>query len=282
MRVAKSTVRYYVAGLRRELGEKDIGLWSQAIAFKVLVTTIPLTALALGIAGWVLQGSEASAAVAQFVTELLPADQGRAVLSFLDVLQATSPAIASIGGISLLISVVFLFTTLRMTVSNTFEQKGRERRTTVQGYLFDLRMTGQVGLLFLAIVVLSIGIQYVPVGSHLLQFASAGMSLLIAAMMFGQLYYFVPQPRPPVRSAVVGAAVAGVLWEVAKQTLTLLATSTHPLDADSPTAGIEALAEGFVLIIAFVTWVYYSGLVLLIGAVVASLHAMREDGALNS
>ncbi len=274
-------IRFYFSGIRRELEQKEIGLWAQAIAFKVLVTTVPLAVLATGIAGQVLSGPDASAAVAQFFQRILPGQQARSALAFLDAVSASSPAIVSIGGAGLLLSVVFLFSTLRTTVQHALRQSWHESRSALRGYLFDLRMTLQVGLLFLLSVGVSVGVQSVAEGSVAGHLLGTVLSLAVTIAMFFQLYHFVPLPRPSLQSSLVGATWAGILWEIAKYGLTLLVATSNPLDVSTPEEGVTALGALFGFVVAFVTWVYYSGLVLLLGAVVASLRerAVEEEAA---
>jgi membrane protein len=64
--------------------------------------------------------------------------------------------------------------------------------------------------------------------------------------------------------------LAAVLWESAKQAFTFYATYV------GYGTGTEALGNTFGLIVAFVFWVYFSGIVLMIGAVVASLREHRH------
>jgi membrane protein len=111
----------------------------------------------------------------------------------------------------------------------------------------------------------------------------------LTTAMFFQLYYFVPIPHPRKRSALTGALTAGVLWEAAKQAFTYYATyvghfdrygASSSLDAvpgdGGGVAATEVLGNTFGLIIAFVFWVYFSGIVLMLGAVVASLREHRH------
>ncbi|MEM1044483.1 MAG: YhjD/YihY/BrkB family envelope integrity protein, partial [Bacteroidota bacterium] len=86
------------------------------------------------------------------------------------------------------------------------------------------------------------------------------------------LYYLVPRPKPPKRSALAGAAAGAVLFELAKNLFALYAT--HVANFERYGEG-EGLGSVFGLILAFVFWVYFSGFILVIGAVVASLHEKR-------
>ena len=291
--VLKDSLQYYARGLYRELSTKNVFLWAQAIAFKVLVTIVPIVVLATGIVGRVLQGEDSFLAVARFIRELLPPDQSANLISFLQQLQSASGTIVGVGGIGLFLSALSLFITLRIAVSNAFEQNWHKERTLLGGYLFDARMVVQVGLLFVLTVGLSVGLPSVFNGlmnlfpgdapqlqwmwRNLLHVTSLLLPLLITMAMFYQLYYLVPLPHPRKRSAFAGAALAALLWEGTKQAFTYYATYVGQFDRYGTGAGdLSALGNTFGLIVAFVFWVYFSSIVLMIGAVVASLYEHRH------
>lgn len=283
---------YYARGLYKEVAAKNLFLWAQAIAFKVLVTVVPIVILTTGLAGRVLRGNDAFATVAQFIYDFLPPSQSQQVVNFLHQLQGSSSTIVGIGGVGLFLSAVSLFITLRVAVGNAFEQDWHEGRSILGGYLFDIRMVLQVGILFLVTIGMSVFVQSIE-GPDILAFAGLDrpwvregwrqaiqtmglfVPFLITTAMFFQLYYLVPKPHPRKRSAFSGALLAGVLWEVAKQIFTYYATYIGHFDRYA-TEGLGALGNTFALIIAFVFWVYFSGVVLMLGAVVASLREHRH------
>ena len=285
---------YYLRGLYREIAAKNLFLWAQAIAFKVLVTIVPIVVLATGLVGRLLQGQDAFAAVARFIHDFLPPSQANELVQFLNQLQNASGAIVGLGGAGLFLSAVSLFITLRIAVGNAFEQDWHESRSMFGGYLFDVRMVVQVGLLFVLTVSLSVVAQsmlsppfFQSVGlesawvregwRQTIRTVSLLLPFVITTIMFFQLYYLVPQPHPRKRSALTGALIAAVLWEAAKQAFTYYATYVGHFDRYGTGAeGLGALGNTFGLIIAFVFWVYFSAAVLMIGAVIASLREHRH------
>jgi membrane protein len=103
----------------------------------------------------------------------------------------------------------------------------------------------------------------------------------ISFVMFYQLYFFVPKPHPHKRSAFLGAAVGSLLWEVAKQAFTYYATYVGRFGRYSAADGfgsLDKLGNSFGLIIAFVFWIYFSGVVLMLGAVIAVLRENQMRG----
>jgi membrane protein len=287
------SVQYYLRGLYRELTAKNVFLWAQAIAFKVLVTIVPIVLLGTGVVGRILQSENAFSTVERFIRGLLPPSQSNELIVFLEAVEGASGTIVGLGGIGLFLSAMSLFITLRIAVSNAFEQNWHEERPLLWGYLFDVRMVLQVGLLFLLTVGLSVvlpslfnnvilddlqGVQWLRwLWNQTLYATGVALPLLITTVMFFQLYYLVPQPHPRKRSALSGAIIAGLLWEVTKQAFTYYATYVGQFDQYQTGAeGLSALGNAFGLIIAFVFWVYFSSIVLMLGALIASLHEHRH------
>jgi len=288
------SVQYYLRGLYRELSAKNVFLWAQAIAFKVLVTIVPIVILATGIVGRILQGNDAFTTVERFIRGLLPPTQSNELVSFLGQVESASGTIVGVGGIGLFLSAMSLFITLRIAVSNAFEQNWHEERPLLRGYLFDVRMVLQVGFLFLLTVGISVflpsffnNVIVQDLGGNVrwlkwlwnqsLYLTGLLLPFLITTAMFFQLYYLVPQPSPRKRSALSGALIAGVLWEITKQAFTYYATYVGQFDQYSTgTEGLSALGNTFGLLVAFVFWVYFSSVVLMIGAVISSLHEHKH------
>lgn len=284
----RASLGYYVRGLVRELDRAEIFLWSQAIAFKVLVTVVPLLILGTGLAAQILQRQEPFETVANLVRGFLPDYESDRILAFITDLQQSGDTLTIIGVAALLIAATTLFTTLRVVINNIFQEDWHISRTILLGYAFDFRMVVQVGLLFILTVALAIATQAIgAIGQDMttdlsINAISAGwryfynslsilVTYLVTTAMFFQLYYFIPQPHPPWKGALTGAITAGVLWELAKWGFTLYATRWGRFDH-----GIETLADTFGLLIAFVLWAYYSGLVLNIGGLVALLYDKRH------
>lgn len=288
------SVQYYLRGLYRELSGKNVFLWAQAIAFKVLITVVPIVLLGTGIVGRILQGKDAFATVERFIRGLLPPSQSNDLIMFLEQVESASGTIVGLGGLGLFLSAMSLFITLRIAVSNAFEQNWHKERSLLRGYVFDIRMVLQVGLLFVLTVGLSVVLpslfnnvllndfgETVPLlrwtWNNLIHITGLVLPFLITTAMFFQLYYLVPQPHPRKRSALSGALIAGVLWEITKQAFTYYATYVGQFDQyRTGSEGLSALGNAFGLIIAFVFWVYFSSIVLMVGAVIASLHEHRH------
>lgn len=284
-------LRYYVGGVYRALNEKQVFLWAQAIAFKVLITIVPIIILATGVLGMVLQRSQPFQQIAAIIREFLPPGNSDQIIGFLEQLQETGGVITAVGVIGLIFSAVTIFTTLRVVVSNIFQEEWHHVRPIFSGYMFDIRMAMQVGGLFILTVGLSVAVQSIDIGflatvgldyswvelgwRRLIQVLGLLVPYLLTTAMFFQLFYFIPKPHPPKRSALLGAVVTGLLWEAAKFSFAVYATSLgRPERYGGGQEGFP-LGNTFALIILFVFWIYYSGVVLIIGGLISMLHEKR-------
>ena len=287
----KEGARYYMYGLYEEIANKNLFLWAQAIAFKVLVTIVPVVVLATGLVGKLvpqlveLVPAEVQSGVpsgdpfdqlAVVVSDFLPPSQTDQLIDFLETLYQASGAITLFGALGLFLSAWSLFITLRIAVSNAFEQDWHVGRSIIGGYLFDVRMVLQVGLLFGLTIGLSVLAQALGLGASWFRIVGLFAPFLITMAMFFQLFYFVPKPHPRKRSALIGALLTAVLWEGAKQGFTYYATYVGHFDRYQSGSEMAALGNVFGIIIAFVFWVYFSAIVLMVGAVIASLHEHRH------
>lgn len=89
--------------------------------------------------------------------------------------------------------------------------------------------------------------------------------LVISAFTF--FYIFVPNTKVRFRSALMGATVAGVLWETAGWVFaSFVAASTN----------YTAIYSGFAILVMFMVWLYLAWLMLLVGASMAFYHQHPE------
>lgn len=286
-------IRFYPSELWKQLNQEPVFIWSQAIAFKVLITLLPLILIGTGIFGLVLRQENPFETVAAYLRTFLPEGQSEALIDLLQRLQQTSPALTIIGGAFLLVVVITLFSVLRYVIGTAMGEGRHRYRSILRGYLFDIRMVIQVGLLFLLSFGLTLAINYLlPESRELLASWGFNPDILVrgenvalrllavlvpytlSLFMFWQLYYFIPQPRTAASSALFGAFFAAALFDIAKNGFTIYVSYLGQFSRYG--TGDEAISGAFGLVIAFVLWVYFSGLVFIIGAMLTRLHERRN------
>ncbi len=101
--------------------------------------------------------------------------------------------------------------------------------------------------------------ELLPDFSHLF-FLNIGFfaSVLLSSVLFGLLYYYLPHSGPVWKDIWIGAVAAGLLWEVAKRLF--VGYTACFLSASNLVYGSVST------IIAFLMWVYFSGLIFFFGA----------------
>jgi membrane protein len=105
-----------------------------------------------------------------------------------------------------------------------------------------------------------------PFGA-LLAFTGKLIPYLLVIGAFTFVYMFVPNTRVQLRSAFVGALVAGVLWQTAGWGFTLFVASSTKY---------TAIYSSLAILIVFMIWLYLSWLILLIGTSIAFYHQHPE------
>ncbi len=97
----------------------------------------------------------------------------------------------------------------------------------------------------------------------------AALPALMAMAAFSLLYSLVPNRRVPIRHALIGGLLAGILFEVAKRGFAYYVTHF-------PTQ--QAIYGAFASVPLFLLWIYVSWVIILLGAVTArSLMAFRKS-----
>jgi membrane protein len=282
-------LKFYVHGVIVRFWDEDVLLWCGAIAFKAIVTILPLTLLALGIFGLFLRKASVIEGIEGLVRGALPVGQAEQIIEVLSNFAAASDTITIIGSLALLVTAISFFTTLRVVLENVFH-KTHIKRSTIAGYASDLQMAILCGALFMGTIVVTNARSFAPDLTtlpnwlHNVWLVIEGwlglvIPLILSSILFFLLYHFVPRPRPRVSSCLVGAVFAGLLWEIAKQGFTIFAThSTLFTRIRNVEQQVELNTLGglFVLAVLLIFWVYSSSVILVVGGMVTALRDERR------
>jgi len=287
----------FIGRLYQEFLRADVFLCAQAIGFKGLVALLPALIVLTGLLAHLLTDVQVRSAANGFIHNLLPSVEANFFASFLEQLIIARHVVTTMGTVALVLSLLSLMTSLRVAVERMFVSTRRVPRPALTGYLFDLRMVIQIMLLMLFTFSLSSALYVVEHrGLQVLtevgwiageiedheRLIGAIVGLIATALMLALLYYFVPVPHPPLTAVVRGALAAAVLWELCKYGFTLYAVNIgHFHRYDGATGDLIQLAELFGLILAYVLWVYLSGSVLCVGALITLLCERRINGRLQ-
>ncbi len=99
------------------------------------------------------------------------------------------------------------------------------------------------------------------------------MPFILVTLAFTFVYMFVPNTKVKFRSALVGAAVGGILWQTTGLIFAEFAASSTKY---------AAIYSGFAILILFMIWLYLSWLILLLGSQVAYYRQYPEQIRLSN
>ena len=122
---------------------------AQAIAFKSLITVIPITLFGLGMLGQYFQSQENLDLFAGLIRELIPVYLDDFIL-FFQHFQDTESNVTIIGAVGTLIFATVLMNTLCIVIGEVFAGDLHQERSFLRQYGFSLRMVLQVGGVFFA------------------------------------------------------------------------------------------------------------------------------------
>ncbi len=265
-RITQATSRDIASGLPT--------LRAMGLVYTTLLSLVPLLAVSFS----VLKGFGVHNQFEPLMLSMLEplGEQGveitNKVIDFVD--NVNVKVLGTLSLIFLIYTVVSLLTKIEQALNHTW--RIRESRVLVQriSEYISVVMIGPV-LIFTAIG-LTASISNSAVANALasmeslgtvIRFGSALASflLIIAAITF--IYLAVPNKKVKLKSALVGAVVATILWKLTGWVFSaFVAGSTN----------YSAIYSGFAVLIIFMIWLYLSWLILLIGASVSFYHQHPE------
>ncbi|GAB3663833.1 YhjD/YihY/BrkB family envelope integrity protein [Halopiger thermotolerans] len=233
--------------------EKNVTFMAASIAYQAFISLLPLLVLVFFLV--TIVGGD------QFATEVTAATEGFLPESGQLIVEnaiENSPATAGssiIGVLVLLWGALKIFRGLDTAFSEIYE-------TTAESSLVDqirdgLIVFGALGGALLAAVAASIVLAFFPA----IPFISVLQPLLLVGVLtlaFLPMYYYFPDLDLSAREVLPGAAVAAVGWTALQSLFQVYVSFAGSSESAGPLGAILLL----------LTWLYFGGLILLIGAVV--------------
>lgn len=256
-------LRYPYAVLR-DLSRGQINLRAMGLVFTTLLSLIPLIAFAFAILKVFGAHRDLQPVVYEFfrpVGDSAPELTSR-VMQFAD--RVSSGLVGSVGFALLLWTL--LGTIKKVEDSFNFVWRVEQPRS------FARRVAEYMSLLIIGPILLVgfIGLSHAALGSvpvqrlaelpALQRVMSLGLKLAPYAMVtafFTAMYMFIPNTRVYIRSALIGALVAGIAWAAVGKMFTALVVYSSRL---------TIVYAGFAVIVAVLLWTYFGWLILLAGA----------------
>ena len=259
--LALRILRYPYAVIR-DLTRGDINLRAMGLVYMSLLSIIPLVAFAFVILKIFGARHDLEPIVYEFfrpMGELIADQLAKRVVEFA---HRVSTSVAGLVGLTLL--AYTLFGTIKKVedsfnfVWHVAHPRGLARR--VAEYLIllivgPLLVVGFIGLSHAALE--TTAVQEVA-RSRMLRHAAIALSpYLMVTVFFTGMYMLIPNTRVHWRPALIGAAVAGVLWAAVGKTFTAFVVYSTRM---------QLVYAGFAFVVAALLWTYFGWLILLAGA----------------
>lgn len=249
-----------VAHTLSSFGEDECGLRAAALSYHVLLSIFPLLLFLLFIAGRVIQSGNTQQVLLSYVDRAFP-QLAAQVTDLIRQTVAASTSFGIIGAAGLLWSASALFTVLTGTFNVIWEAEPRA--------LWRRRLMSIVSVLALAVLftfsLLVRTLTAFDFGSASTlgeQWLSLGADLIVTIILLAVLYLWLPNRSVDWRAALSGAVLASLLWQVAKTAFSIYLS----FGVDRFGAIYGSLGSVVVLVL----WIYFSSLILFLGAEVAA------------
>jgi len=262
LRVARITV-----AVIRDLLEGQISLRAMGMVYSTLLSMVPLLAISFSLMkGLGVVDNQLEPMLLNLVAPM--GAQGEEIVTKIlgFVNNVNAGALGTVGLVVLIWTVVSLLQKIEgafnfiwhVTQSRNFARRFSDFFSVLLiGPLLVTAALGATGAVLHNGLVLRIA-SIEPFGT-LLVLATQLIPYLLIAAAFTFVYMFIANTRVKIGAAFTGALVAGVLWETLGKTFGMVFGSSSTL----------AIYSSFAILILFLVWLYWSWLILLIGAQVA-------------
>ncbi len=275
-------------------GKDNGGLLAAGLAFFLVLALIPLLLVGLWGLGLVY-AHKPDEAVTQIqtilATRILPGAANKEVVKFMQQAHISTvdghagPTLMNIinghgvagivGFLGVVWAAIQIFVNGSTAMNAAWETKESRNWFVLRGVALGLLVgAGVLLVLSLAVTALSTAIsasslaQAVPFSSALQAGAVELGAVVVSGLMYAVIYKYLPSPAANItwKSALVGGITAAIAFEIAKKGLSVLLLK--------PKASLYGDLGN---LIAFVLWIYYSMMILLLGAEVSAVYASEVE-----
>ncbi len=263
-----------VYALLRDLAQGNLSLHATSLVYTTLLSLVPLLAVSFS----VLKGFGVHNQVEPLLLNALEplGEPGveivTRIIGFVDNMQVG--VLGSVGLATLIFTVVSLIQKIEQVFNDTWRVTAPRPFAQRASQYLSVLLIGPV--LFFSTVGLSTSFSRYIDAQTLLAPESIGFltemagqlgPFLMISLTFAFCYLFIPNTRVQWRSALIGALVAGLLWEVAGGMFSAFMTGS---------TRFMAIYSSLAILMLFMIWIHIGWSILLIGASIAFYHQHPE------
>ncbi|HXF83517.1 MAG TPA: YihY/virulence factor BrkB family protein [bacterium] len=232
------------------------------LSFYLLICVIPMLFLVIALAGFVLTSEAATQAVLGQLGQIIPVYR-RELRDLLGRIVETRRLSGVLGTVILILFSTQLFAALRLVMNDIFGI--RRGRGFLRGMVWDLVMVLVMGVLFLASIAVTdlffwartFVLTQAQVPREWIRWMFTLLGVTFSVALFFIVFRYFPNRRVRWGAALLGALLASLLWEAAKQLFRWYILSFGVYDQVYGPLGI---------IVALTMFAYYTGVVVILGA----------------
>ena len=261
-----------------EMYEVDLLTYAASIAYYALLSLFPFALIAISILGSVTSDDTTRQNVLLFALRYFPG-QFDFIIAQLDAFRQNPIRFGVGGGFLLVWGALGVFGAISTAVNHAW---GVEKTRSFWGHrIFSFLMLLTAGLMLMIGLLGATAVQIIEArwfAGVSLSFPALGVMrgvliryslLLLPALVFGLIYYFVPNVKVLVKDVWLGALITGLLWDAGFKGF-----SWFVRDVSQFTRIHGSIAT----VIVFLLWIYFSAVILLWGVeFTASYSKIRRD-----
>jgi len=256
-----------------------------ALAFYTLFSLAPVLIVAVSVAGFVFGEKTAQAEIVRQFQGLMGTQGATAIET---ILQSTNrPALGvfatMLGLLAILVGASGAFNELQDALNTIWKVDSRTKSfwtVTLRKRFFSLGLVVATGFLLLTSLFVTAALSaaerlvgnVLPMPVLLLQSLNFVFSFAVITILFAVILKFIPDTKIPWRDVRFGAAVTSLLFTVGKVIIGLY------LGHSALTSAYGAAAS----LVIFLIWIYYSAQILLFGAELTHVYALKYGSRVGS
>ncbi len=274
-------IKHYFVGLYKRIDEHNLFFAGAGISYSLFLGMIPLILLIFSLLSNIFDVKTLQEQIFQIIDTIIPypvyaSYMKKVIETRLPEFVGYSSIAGYIGGIGLMITSTWIFSSMRTILNQIFHTK--VQKSAVIGLLRDL------GMVILLVIFITLSTFVFPVINLILEVAKTSemmsafsvsqlwnsivwiSSLVIMLGMFFLLYYLIPYEKLPKRVVLISAFWTTLLWESARNIFGYYIQ--HFFSSN-------ALYGAFALIVVILLWVFYSSCIFIVGAEIGQLFRER-------
>jgi len=248
------------------------------MAYYTLFSFFPLLIVLVTVVSYFVNGAEASSRVTQLVISVIPVSEGFVSRNIGRILDLRN-SVGFVGLLAFIWSASNAFSMMVHNINNAWPEN--ERRSFFQKRLFGLAMVIAIivilFVLMLSSTMLNALVKYKDTvagldllfTSWLWHFGAKALYWGVPFLFFYSLYRIIPMGRVPIKAAGFSALVITLLWRAA--------SSAFQWYLASGLARYEVIFGSLSAIVIVLLWIYYSSLIIFLGAHICAAAAGKMD-----